>query len=182
MVNEQSFSLQPFELVYPLDVKITGNIARDRNRLALNYTLLGDLSALAIPSLADFPLRKNELWQETCFEFFLGLHNLPGYWEFNLSPAGYWNVYRFADYREGMQEETAISSLPFDTRLQSDAFFLSLELDLEPLIPAEQALEVAIASVIRAKTGEISYWALTHCGQQADFHRRNSFTIVHNGK
>ena len=62
---------------------------------------------------ADMPARRDRLWEETCFEFFLAVKNSPRYWEFNLSPAGHWNVYRFADYRQGMQEEPAFASLPF---------------------------------------------------------------------
>src|SRR4030042_7193941 len=47
------------------------------------------------------------------------------YWEFNLSPAGHWNVYRFASYRKEMREEPAFASLPFRVRTEPEALRLS---------------------------------------------------------
>jgi hypothetical protein len=54
---------------------------------------------------------------------------------------------------------------------------LTLELDLSKFIPADQALEVAITAVIKPKDGDVTYWALSHSGSQADFHRRDSFIV-----
>ena len=177
-MNDQSFSLQPFPPASPLPhLVITGNITRRSNTLAIRYTLLGYLEEFVIPPLTDMPARKNELWQETCFEFFLAVKNSQQYWEFNLSPAGHWNVYRFAAYRQGMQEEVAFTSLPFRVQNQSDYLLLALELDLDKIVQADQTLEVAISAVIRLGNGEVTYWALTHCGTQADFHRRDSFIV-----
>lgn len=177
-MNDQSFSLQSFSSASPLpNLKIAGNIARCSNTLAIRYELLGHLAELVIPAQADVLARKNELWEETCLEFFLGIKNSPQYWEFNLSPAGHWNVYRFEDYRQGMQGEVAFTALPFSVQNQSDCLSLALKLDLDKIVQADQALEVAISAVIKLKDGELTYWALTHCGPQADFHRRDSFII-----
>lgn len=170
-MNNQSFSLQPFSSTNVPDLKIVGNIARRSNTLAIRYQLLG-IADLVIPP-TDIPTRKNELWAETCFEFFVGIKNSPRYWEFNLSPAGHWNVYRFEDYRQGMQAEKAFTSLPFSVQNQSD---LLLEFDLNKIVQGG-AIEVAISAVIKSRNGEVSYWALTHCGTQADFHCRDSFII-----
>ncbi|OKH25210.1 hypothetical protein NIES593_05460 [Hydrococcus rivularis NIES-593] len=176
-MNEQSFSLQPFGLNSLPDLKINGSIARNGNRLTVRYTLLGDLATIIIPAIADLRARKHELWQETCFEFFLGIENSTCYWEFNLSPAGHWNVYRFDDYRQGMQEELAIASLPFSVQRQSSALLLTLELDLNKCILADRTLDVAVTAVVKSKDGNITYWALSHRGSQADFHRRDSFIV-----
>jgi hypothetical protein len=178
-MNDQSFSLQPFPPASPLpDLKITGNIARCSNTLAIRYALLGPLAELVIPAPADMPAHKNTLWEETCFEFFLGIKNSDRYWEFNLSPAGHWNVYRFKAYRQEMQEEPAFTSLRFSVQNHSsDALRLALELNLDTIVPAEQPLEVGISAVIKPVNGKVTYWALTHPGPQADFHRRDSFII-----
>lgn len=179
------FSLQPF--ANPLekqataialsDLKITGNIVRHSNTLTLGYQLLGPIAALVLPAPAVHPGRQNELWEETCFEFFLGVKNSERYWEFNLSPAGHWNIYRFEAYRQGMQAEMAFTSLPIRIQNQSDSLSLALELDLDKIVQADQILEVAISTVIQHPGGKGSYWALTHPGPQADFHRRDSFMI-----
>jgi len=179
------YSLQPFSspgeqqaTPSPLpNLKIVGNVTRNFNKLAIRYQLLGHLGEIVIPASVDIPVRKDQLWEETCLEFFLGIKNSPQYWEFNLSPAGHWNVYCFEDYRQGLQAELAFASLPFSVQTSSDSLALALELNLDKIIPANQALEVAISAVIKPKNGEVTYWALTHSGSQADFHRRDSFII-----
>jgi hypothetical protein len=178
-MNQGRFSLEPFPTSGPVPgVEITGSIARQSHTLVLHYDLRGHVAELAIPAPADAPARKPGLWQDSCFEFFLAPRNSPRYWEFNLSPAGHWNAYRFAGYRQGMQEESALVSLPFGFQCQSNSLRLTLELDLESLVPPDQALEVAISAVLHRRDGAISYWALTHCGPLPDFHHRDSFVLV----
>ncbi|HEY9749454.1 MAG TPA: DOMON-like domain-containing protein, partial [Allocoleopsis sp.] len=129
-MNHQAFSLKPFSAANaPTDLQLTGTIARQGHRLNLRYVLSGDLPKIAIAPPSDQPTRKHELWQETCFEFFLGLQGSDRYWEFNLSPAGDWNIYRFDAYRQGMQEETAFTELPFVVEAQPEQLSLSLELN-----------------------------------------------------
>jgi len=177
-MNGQSFSLKPFPSTGSLpNLKITGNIARNTNMITINYMLLGPLAELVIPAPADMPSRKDALWEETCFEFFLGVNNSDQYREFNLSPAGHWNVYRFTSYRQDMQEEPAFTALPFSVRRQPDTLRLSLKLNLNRIILTEQTLEVGISSVIKQRNDQRTYWALTHPGPQADFHRRDGFIL-----
>ena len=177
-MNSRSFSLKSFLSAGLLPyLKITGNIVRHSKILTLSYAFLGPLIEVVIPAPADIPARKIALWEETCFEFFLGAKNSEQYWEFNLSPAGHWNVYRFKSYRQGMQEEAAFTSLPFSVERQSDALRLSLKLDLGKIILTDQKLKVGISAVIKPVNGELTYWALTHKGPEADFHRRDSFIL-----
>ena len=177
-MTAQSFSLRPFPGSRPsFPLEITGSIARRGHILGLRYELRGDLAAVKLPEPAGFPARREGLWQETCLEFFLALQNSPRYWEINLSPAGHWNVYSFQGYRQGMAEEPALTSLPFTVQRGSASLLLTLEVDLAGLIPAAQTLDVAISAVIKDRDGEITYWALTHPGPQADFHRREAFFI-----
>ena len=175
------FSLIPFpdDSPHP-NIKITGHIERLAQQLTINFQLTGEVEKVAIAYPQDQPSRRNELWQETCFEFFLGLKGSSQYWEFNLSPAGHWNIYRFDDYRQGMTEELAFQVLPFEVKIESDYLALALRLDLEPIISGNQALEVGITTVIQDKMNDrnsITYWALTHGEKEADFHQRKSFII-----
>jgi hypothetical protein len=173
------FTLQPFSNNELLPhIEIVGEIDRHENQLTLEYTLLGNLGEIIIAVPSDPPSRQNELWKQTCFECFLGVKSAPQYWEFNLSPAGHWNIYRFEDYRHGMQEETAWIILPFILEQSSDRFRLRLELNLDKIISAESELKVGVTTVIEDRHEAISYWALTHRGEQPDFHRRDSFTIA----
>ncbi|MEH2347711.1 MAG: DOMON-like domain-containing protein [Nostoc sp.] len=177
-MNEQTFSLQPFPSnESPPNFKISGNIARNGNKLAIRYMLEGDLKEIAIFPPSNTPSRKHELWKNTCFEFFLGIKNSAQYWEFNLSPAGHWNVYRLDRYRQGMQEETAFKNLAFNVQNQADGLALGLDVDLDKIVSVNQVIEVAITTVIKHRDGEVTYWALTHRGAKADFHLRDSFII-----
>jgi len=177
-MNGRSFSLQPFSPASPLlSLKITGSIARRSNKLALRYSLLGHLAELVIPAPADISARKYGLWKETCFEFFVAVRDSHPYWEFNLSPAGHWNVYRFAAYRQGMEEEKVFTSIPFGVQRQSESLLLDVEVNLDKIVQEKQPLEVALSAVIELRDGEVTYWALTHGGPQADFHQRESFLV-----
>jgi hypothetical protein len=159
----------------PID--LTATIDRHDSILSIEYHLHGDLRTQIVQPPTAIATRKFLLWEHTCFEFFLGVPGMPEYWEFNLSPAGDWNVFHLDNYRQGLREESAFTSLPFETKLQSGSLVLKLELDLTVIIPSYQNLEVSVTSVIETLTGEISYWAVTHRGEQADFHLRDSFSI-----
>jgi hypothetical protein len=177
-MNLRSFSLRPFPGEgNALDLKITGSIGRRANLLSLNCALLGNLSELALHAPEEPPVRKDRLWEETCLELFLGVKDSEGYWEFNLSPAGHWNVYRFTSYREGMREEPALASLPFGVRKGPESLALSLDLAIAKILPAGHALEIAVGAVIRTVKGETSHWALAHPGARPDFHRREGFRL-----
>ncbi|BAY37347.1 hypothetical protein NIES2111_16840 [Nostoc sp. NIES-2111] len=176
-MSQQTFSLQPFPSAEVPPVQITGNISRDDNQLIINYQLIGNLQEIVIAKPSDTPTRQHELWQDTCFEFFLGIKNSQRYWEFNLSPAGHWNIYRFDSYRQGMQEETAFSVLPFRVENKSDSLVLALNLDLDKIISSAQLIDVAITTVIKQESGDINYLALVHKGKEADFHIRDSFIL-----
>jgi hypothetical protein len=173
-----TLSLTPFpgERV-SLDVRITAAITRRSNVLTIGYTLRGDLAGLVIPAPAEQPFRKNNLWATTCFEFFVAAQDAPEYWEFNLSPAGHWNVYRFDDYRQGMREEPAFTALPFVVNRQPDALTIDLTVSMADLVPADERIQVACTAVIEHQDGALTYWALAHCGNEPDFHRRDSFIV-----
>lgn len=178
-MSELDFSLQPFPSnTAPPLIEITGNISRPSNSLTICYVLAGDLGELVVSDFSDTQIRKSGLWEQTCFEFFLAAKNSKQYWEFNLSPSGHWNVYRFADYRQGMEEETAFVSLPFKIRYRPDSVLLELEVRLDKIVRADQCLGVGISAVIEQTGGAKTYWALTHCCPRADFHCRESFIFT----
>ncbi|MER3432187.1 MAG: hypothetical protein C4288_01830 [Leptolyngbya sp. ERB_1_1] len=175
-MSVQTFSLYPFDSAFDSSVlNLTGRIARTDHRLILQYDLRDDRSQVLIP-VAKAANREHNLWKTTCFEFFIGVQNDRQYWEFNLAPSGDWNVYRFDDYRIGMQEETAFESLPFSVETHPDRTSLTIELDLN-LISVTQPLDVGITAVIEQITHKITYWAIEHCGTEADFHIRESFAL-----
>ena len=101
---------------------ITGHISFTEGTLEVAYQLQGDLAQLSLPSPASPPERRDLLWQTTCLELFLARRGTIGYWEFNLSPSGHWNVYRLEGYREGLTPELAYQQLPFQVEQHGQAF------------------------------------------------------------
>ncbi|MFZ2088671.1 MAG: DOMON-like domain-containing protein, partial [Desulfobaccales bacterium] len=137
-----AFTLKPFPGdVFPASLEIVGNISRQGPSLVLHYEIRGNLEAVVLPERTGKPVRRDGLWQETCLEFFFGQKSDPGYWEVNLSPAGHWNVYRFAAYRQGMAEEAAFATLPFGVQRSVGVFRLNLDLDLAGIITRGEALD-----------------------------------------
>ena len=178
-MNPEPFSLKPFPGTDDLpDLRITGTIVRRADLFSIEYAVTGDLSPLAIPAPAGSQVRSDRIWEETCLEFFLGLKDSEIYWEFNLSPAGHWNAYRFASYRKGMREEETIASLPFLVRTEPNCLRLSLEQNIGKIVREGKDIEVGICAVVRTVAGKASHWALAHPGHRPDFHRRDGFTLT----
>ena len=178
---DQSFTLKPWNAAFN-DFTITGCIRRPKDRLSIRFEVAGDLSLIAIPEPSENRCRKNRLWEKTCFEFFVGIGNMPAYWEFNLSPSGDWNVFRFKDYRNEnsgnrLEEEGGYRSLAIRTRMDTECFLLDLDLDLGRIAPPDLILEIGVACVIELKNSEVRFFALNPAGPKPDFHRRSDFMI-----
>lgn len=178
-MTEHDFSLIPFAARVMPAIGLGGRIARQNSLLVLHYLLLGNLDQIRFPPPSPSPSRKDDLWKATCFEFFLAVKDQPAYWEFNMSPSGDWNVYRMDAYRRiDFREETKIPQLPFEIKRDLDRWSLDVAVDLTPLVRPKQELQIGVTAVIQTKDGRESYWALAHPTPQADFHARESFTLV----
>ena len=177
-MNPMRFFLRPFPGEgNPAGMTIECSIARRADTLSVRCEVRGDLSKLTIPDAEKAPRRKARLWEETCLELFLGKADPGKYWEFNLSPAGHWNVYRFTRYREGMREEPAFTSLPFAVRIGPGALEFSMELNVGKILRKEETIEAGVAAVVKTSNGATSHWALTHPAPRPDYHRRENFAM-----
>ncbi|MCC0175664.1 DOMON-like domain-containing protein [Waterburya agarophytonicola K14] len=176
LVEKTKFNLIPFDPNYLDLVGVSGEIFRNNNYLNIQYLMSGDLLKVIIPG-SKRSLRKYDLWEHTCFEFFLRLRNTTKYWEFNLSPSGDWNIFRFDNYRENIAEEMAFDSLFFNLALEKNTLQLDLIIDLNKLNIAKKDLDLAISTVVENRNKKLSYWALIHPATEADFHHQDSFII-----
>lgn len=175
--------MQTFRLIpYPADslpkIDISGEIIRSGNNLLLHYEVNSGSDQILLPAEASTPSRMDNLWKATCFEFFLAIPNQPGYWEFNMSPSGDWNVYKMDAYRRvGFREEAAFTQLPFVFRKTDNKLSLDISLGLSPIFQPQQTVQVGITAIIQTLDGNETYWALAHPAPQADFHLREGFTL-----
>jgi hypothetical protein len=51
------------------------------------------------------------------------------------------------------------------------------ELRLEVTFETANPVELSVTAVVVGVDGRLGYWAVAHCGQEADFHRRDSFVV-----
>ena len=179
-MSNRIFQLHPFKSNKSLPhLKITSKITRLKTELKASYKLEGNLDQIILPPVNKQVKRQDNLWQTTCFELFLAVFNAPEYWEFNLSPTGDWNVYAFSKYRRGMRTAASFQELPFQIIHNSNNLYeLLITVDLTTIISGNTPLEIAATTVIEDTNHNLSYWAITHPGTEADFHRRDSFIAI----
>lgn len=177
-MTPRAFVLEPAPgLPAPAGVRLSGTARREGALLRLTWRLDDPAAALALAPPAARPERRRDLWEDTCFECFLRSPARPGYWEFNLAPAGHWNVYRFAGYRAGMADEPAFDALPFSRSGIPGGCEVSTTIDTTRLGLAAAPWELAVATVLAEPGGRLTYWALAHPGTEPDFHHAEAFRL-----
>ena len=119
--------------------------------------------------------RMDNLWRHTCFETFLAIPGTPGYWEINASPNGDWNVYRFSDYRTGGTAEPQAEAPVVTCSGDRSGYRCTIAMQLKPWWQHPEPPELALTMVLEDRLGALSYWALSHPGDEPDFHDRRGF-------
>lgn len=158
-------------------VEVAASFAADGG-LVVRYRVHGQRDALCIPP--PLPCAPADgLWQHTCCEAFIAANDQTAYCEFNFSPSGQWAAYRFSDYREGDTGFAPPGVPQISLQPLADGFALGARLAPQ-LLPAGRTLHLGLSAVIEAADGSKSYWALAHCGEQPDFHLRQSFILTLN--
>jgi hypothetical protein len=180
MAREQSTDLiahasTPAAGVHGLSARIS---AKTPGQLTIHYALKADLSRLRVPP-SGAGRRLDELWKHTCFEAFVAIAGASEYHEFNLSPSRDWAAYRFTAYRQGMSPAQLAAAPQIDvyrddSRLRFDCS-MAWPPDAERCGPAP--LRVALAAVIEADDGRLSYWAVRHAPGKPDFHHPEAFAL-----
>ncbi|MDF1591202.1 MAG: DOMON-like domain-containing protein [Desulfobacterales bacterium] len=176
-MEQKTIRLQPFQVQAAVELDITCTIGRQSHLLKVDFRLQGDLKAVAIPTPARRPARHHQLWENTCLECFVSAEGSQAYWEFNLSPSGDWNLYRFDDYRRDMREEPAIPELILNMQKEPNLLCLGCMIDLGGLGLDRQTLDMGVAAVVRSSDGRNTYHAAAHPGPKPDFHHREAFIL-----
>ncbi len=146
----------------------------DAGDIMLRYRVVAPSGLLRLPPPQPAGPADN-LWQTTCCEAFIALPGVEDYLEFNLSPSGQWAVYRFASYRQRDMAFAPAAAPIIDFAPTAEGFTLLARLPAT-LLPAGE-LAVSLTAVIETADGDNRYWALTHAGEQPDFHLAQSFTL-----
>ena len=175
---EKNFDLQPFPASeHPRDLQLRVVVDRNPHILTLRYELSDPAAQVALAAPAESPLRKNNLWEETCFECFIATPGSSAYWEFNFAPSGNWNAYHFEAYRQGMREETNFEAMPLRISRAPNVLTLIAEIDLRKMYLGNLSIQLGLTAVIKTSDDAVSFYALAHHGAQPDFHLRESFGV-----
>ncbi len=144
--------------------------------LLLSYYVTGKIADLRIPPVVT-AARTDGLWQNTCFEAFVGTSANAAYHEFNLAPSTQWAAYRFSGYRSGMRVATEIGAPRINVQSSPECYTLQAALALDWLsrLPGGARWRLGLSAVIEETSGRKSCWALAHPPGKADFHHSDCF-------
>jgi hypothetical protein len=146
---------------------------RSATSLHLRYEVRGRIGDVVLPARAA-PIRRNNLWETTCFELFLRPAAATAYRELNFSPSSQWAAYDFSAHRTGMVQ--AALPAPPVIEVTAGAERLTVDVLVSLDLPDEPYL-MAAAAVIEEAWGGKSLWATAHAGAVADFHHPACFDV-----
>ncbi len=168
------------ELLPPFSMRLLFWLIDPENQVVWP-TSTGQLSAtpsLEVPDELGYA-RFNGLWQNTCFELFLGTTKQSDYREVNLSPTEAWNCYHFDDYRQPDKMPPIQSHDIQLLEIQAHPQKLHTVINVQGLLTHYNCqlndLRLGISSVLQLKNGKTLFFALQHSGKQADFHRKQDW-------
>ena len=169
-----NFVLLPFRPGCALTA-LAGTIQLSAGLLVVNWELRGMIDRICWPLPLNPAGRTFGLWEHTCVEVFLGELDAPAYYEINLSPAGDWNTFSFADVRAGMAETPLLCLV--DTHRQQATGVVTLSASFSVSANLTTPLRIGLSAVIEDTAGSLHYFALAHA-ERPDFHRRDNRILL----
>lgn len=130
--------------------------------------------------VTDHP-RTDFLWEQTCFEIFLGVHGEDFYREINLSPSQAWQAYAFEEYRypEDMPPPEA-DDIELNS-LKRTHYGLNVSLDLAEFMAKHKLkwadMYLGLSAVLKTSQGD-QFYAMQHSSPQADFHNKRDWLHI----
>ena len=151
------------------------------DRLLLGLTVEGDLDRLQVPSQRR-ARHADGLWRHTCFEAFIKQRGATrDYVELNFSPSSEWAIYGFDDYRRARQLLAPPHPPKIVCRRGEAVLAADVDVHLRDLFPGHARigeLRLGIAAVLEDTERTLSYWAIRHPAERADFHHPDSFVLA----
>lgn len=172
------FSLIPFDLSTAPDITIETEFNLNQESVYISYRIRRGVTLIDLGDPAPHKNRVSNLWEKTCFELFIK-NKKDQYIEFNFSPNFEWNCFYFNKSGDGLKEWEKMPTPAIDILLSSEHFLLFIDIKKEnfpkEFFKDKSQLSAGITSVIKDKSGSLSYWALTHADTRPNFHHFDSF-------
>lgn len=174
-----SYVLKPFSAP-PEPFMIYVESSHVDDQLEINFTLMGDMTSLHLPSPAENSNRVVGLYHHTCLEIFLKRGSR--YLEWNFSFSGDWCIFLFDSYRKKSTEQENLDSSLFSIKHISHSnsearFGVGINLDRLNFLGRGES-HLGFSAVLEHPKSQLSYWALKHVANQPDFHQEKSFIVT----
>lgn len=173
-----SYELQAFSRFS--DVSIVGALEPQGTTLNVGFWLRDPLQLIEWQTPCE-SVRQDFLWENTCFELFIGVKNEDFYREVNLSPSQAWQCYQFEEYRypETMPPEHA-NDIDL-VGLKRTHYGINATIDLALFMATHQLkwedLFVGMCVVLNTTQGK-QYFAMQHSSPEADFHNKRDWLHI----
>lgn len=130
------------------------------------------------PDLVSEHPRVDFLWEETCYEIFIGVKGEDFYREINLSPSQAWQAYQFEEYRYPEDMPPQVAQDIELNQLKRTHYGLNVSLDLTEFMVKHKLkwddLFVGLSAVLNTTQG-YQYYAMQHSSPKADFHNKRDW-------
>ncbi|MBU3846695.1 MAG: DOMON-like domain-containing protein [Candidatus Acinetobacter avistercoris] len=151
------------------------------NSLNVGFWLRDPNQLIVYPDvIADHP-REDFLWQQTCFEIFIGVHGEDYYREINLSPSQAWQAYQFEEYRYPEDMPPQVAHDIELNQLKKTHYGLNVSIDLSQFMLKNNLkwadMFLGLSAVLKTSDKE-HYYAMQHSSPQADFHNKRDWLHV----
>lgn len=151
-------------------------------KVAISYSVQGP-EPLLLPPVAEVPQFKKDLWQHTCFEFFVRPSSMKNYLEFNFSPSGNWAVFAFSSYRTALESfdptgmVVGVQQTPSAKGVHVEATIDRTALNQHFQQDKIWEFRCSVTAVLENRDQKLTYWALTHGKIKPDFHLPETFIL-----
>lgn len=171
-----SYELTPFKRFD--DVSIIAAIEQQGSLLNLGFWIKDPNHLIKWPTIQQPASKADFLWQQTCFEVFIGIRNQDEYLEINLSPAQLWQCYGFEEYRYPESIPPQKNDGAEVIELKRTHYGLNATVNIGRFLAANKAsinqIFIGISAVLNTTQGE-QFYALQHTSPQADFHNKRDW-------
>lgn len=171
-----SYELQAFQP--RSNLHIVSAVDPQGSTLNIGFWIRDPLQLIQWPNIEPQINRQDFLWENTCFEVFIGIQGEDFYREVNLSPSQAWQCYQFEEYRYP-EDMPPVSADDIDlVSIQRTHYGLNATLDLCAFLTEHQVklgdLFIGLSAVVQTSKG-IEYFAIQHTSPMPDFHNKRDW-------
>jgi len=172
------YTLIPFNIDLSPNINLVAEINKNNESLFISFKIDKGVELIDFGSPTPNKERVLNLWEKTCFEFFIKNQNNE-YLEFNFSPAFEWNCFYFKEIRGPLKELCSMQRPATDILLSLEEFFLVTEIKKnyfpKGFFEENCHCDIGLTSVIKDRQGLASFWALAQSDSKPNFHDFRAF-------